>query len=168
MDRGLLKVPWTAKRSSQSVLKVINPEYSLEGLMLKLQYFSRLMQSTNSLEKILILGKVEGRRRSGWQATRWLDSITDSVDMSPLSRLWERVKDKEVWHAVHMGITKSQTQLSDWTTMRTCYIIQGAKLGALWQPKGVGGSRGRGYSWILIHVDVWQKPDNTVKQLSSK
>ena len=146
--RRLLRVPWTARRSSQSILKEISPGCSLEGLMLKLklQYFGHLMQKADSLEKILMLGKSEGRRRRGWQRMRWLDRITDSMDMG-LGGLWEFVMDREAWRAVVHGVAKSRTWLSDRTELN--------------RP---GGLNNRSLFWRL---EVWAQGVNKLVSLEA-
>ena len=142
--RRLLRVPWPSSRSNKSILKEISPEYSLEGLMLKLklQYFGHLMQGTDSFEKTLMLGKIEGERKRGWHRIRWMDGIMDLMDMS-LSKLWASVMDMEAWHATVHGIVNSWIQLNSWTEL----------------------------NWMLfkyIHVAAYQTPVDTSSMLAKK
>ena len=140
--RRILRVPWTARRSNQPILKEISPEYSLEGLMLKLklQYFGHLMCRTDSLVKTLILGKIEGGRRKGWQRMRWLDGITDVMDMS-LGELRESVMDREAWSAAVHGVAKSRTRLHDWTELNWIAISPPGGSRGLHSPSGWGDSK---------------------------
>ena len=151
--RGLLRVPWTARRSNQSVLKEISPGCSLEGMMVKLelQYFGHLMRRVDSLEKTLMLGGIGGRRRRGWQRMRWLDGITDSMDMS-LRELWEMVMDREAWRAAIHGVAESQTWMSNWTELKGTKRLNTALISMFIQKTKCVLSR---FSHVQLFASLW-------------
>ena len=166
--RRSLRVPWAARRSNQSILREISSEYSLEGLMLRLrlQYFGHLMQRTDSFEKTLMLWKIEGGRRRGQQRMGLLEAIVDTMDMS-LSRLWELVKDMEAWRAAFHGVSRSQTQLSNWTELnwdffpffilKTVMILMNLFVGQQWRKRHREQTYGHGRRWGGRGWDVWRQ-----------